>query len=150
MLRTPQAMRDCKNVCLTGIFASVRHLVYPATWQTDNHGPNHVPLDACIPARLGPLKTLMARSARWTPGLPIVQGDLRGIISPGPDAPARERGRRRTRQGQISPRRKPPVKLRTSRSAPNEECQQSNAGFFCRTVFREERTLSKLRSGRLT
>jgi hypothetical protein len=59
---------------------------------------------------------------------------------------AGERGRRRTRQDQISRGAlRPPVKLRIIGSAPNEENL-----FLLPDRFSKERTLSKVRSSRLT
>jgi hypothetical protein len=69
---------------------------------------------------------------------------LCGIQSARPPRGHGERGRRRTRQDQISLRQRSPVKLRTSRSAPNEENLFLLPDRFSRA------NPSKMRSSRLT
>ena len=75
------------------------------------------------------------------------QSRRRALSAPaqGTKASLRERGRRRTRQDQISLGQRPPVKLRTSRSAPNEENL-----FLLPDRISERANSSKGRSDRLT
>jgi hypothetical protein len=71
-----------------------------------------------------------------------------GIVeenTPGASSTGWERGRRRTRQDQISLGARGPAKLRILRSAPNEENL-----FLLPDRLSSERALSKLRSSRLT
>jgi hypothetical protein len=68
------------------------------------------------------------------------------IETPGTTCSRRERGRRRTRQDQIPPKKKSPVKLQTS-SDPH---RTKKTCFFCRTGFDRRERLSKVRSSRLT
>jgi hypothetical protein len=68
----------------------------------------------------------------------IILDGFGGISAPALAARHGERGRRRTRQDQISLGQRLPVKLRISRSAPNEENL-----FLLPDRFSVERTLSK-------
>lgn len=57
---------------------------------------------------------------RW-PAIGMEVTEFREIVSRAVQPPGIKRGRRRTRQDQIAPSRRPPVKPRSLRSAPHEE-----------------------------
>ena len=72
-------------------------------------------------------------------------GRFTGSVSPGiKPAPAIGTRASANTSGSNSTWAKTAGEIADHGSAPNEECQQGYAGFFCRTVFRKERALSKI------
>jgi hypothetical protein len=131
-----------KNPDSTGLTAGFGNSVYPAVSRNDNHSRqsglapgrgNGNRADRGRPAS----RLVLAGPRPWTARACFGRFSKSG--APGP-ATAAERGRRRTRQDQISWRALSPVKLRT-----RDPHRTKKTGFFCRTGFRKselfERTI---------
>lgn len=144
------------------VSARLRNLVYRGISRNDNHCSDRVArtlrnpaigaLEGTVPAPRN--STREPRPVRDTHNCPprdapqVVRSTMWGIWAGAPciiGGGSRERGRRRTRQDQISLKAqnqlealRPPVKLRIMRSAPNEENL-----FLLPDRFSKERTLLK-------
>ena len=132
-----------KSAGFTHLVTEARNPVYPAISQNDNHWrktscPGRDAMRAAPPTATHPGLGATGDQDNHSDG-------FGGISAPALAARHRERGRRRTRQDQISLGQRLPVKLRISRSAPNEENL-----FLLPDRFSPERTPSKMRSSRLT
>ena len=155
------------NASFTGLFAGPRQSVYPAIWQSDNHRRKR-PGARCPRARSGSNAppAMTTETALRPPSLPkqreprLAPWPIRSMILRDWEKVARrarlapalrertslgERGRRRTRQDQISLGQEP-VKLRTSGIRTERRKLVSSAG----PVFVRALALSKGRSSRLT
>jgi hypothetical protein len=136
--------RNCRSACLTRISARSGNSVYPAVWQSDNHWSNRVPdfgPSSPAKAKAGDDGQLPSVAAKAVPALRCRGRSEQSLCgSLGNQSAGHhlrrlgERGRRRTRQDQISRGAlRPPVKLRTT-----DPHRTKKTCFFCRTGFRRE------------